>query len=102
VSDNSFSDDFFDRWEHLISSVEISDVPIRFIKQINAVFKNGTNHSFDVKNMLKKGYNFQQIEKIIEIYLEQYDNEIESVDFHLNINAIADEVEDKTNKLLDI
>jgi len=101
VSDNSFSDDFFDRWEHLISSVEISDVPIRFIKQVNAVFKNGTSHAFDVKNMLTKGLNYQEVEHLIESYLEQHDDEIESVDFHLNINAIANEVETHTNKLLD-
>ena len=101
MSDNSFSDDFFDRWEHLISSVEISDVPIRFIKQVNAVFKNGTSHAFDVKNMLSKGLNYQEVEHFIESYLEQHDDEIESVDFHLNINAIANEVETHTNKLLD-
>ena len=101
MSDNSFSDDFFDRWEHLISSVEISDVPIRFIKQVNAIMKDGTSHAFDVKNMLSKGLDYQEVEHLIEVYLDQHDDEIESVDFHLNINAIADEVETHTNKLLD-
>ena len=51
--------------------------------------------------MIKKGIDYPEIEAIIENYLELHDEDIECVDFHLNINAIADEVETKTNKLLD-
>ena len=43
--------------------------------------------------MLSKGLNYQEVEHLIELYLDQHDEQIESVDFHLNINAIADEVE---------
>lgn len=100
MSDN-FSDEFFDRWEHLISTVEISDVPIRFIKAVVASFHDGQSHSFDVKSMLKKGMEFPEIEAMIEEYLELNTDNIDSVDFHLNINAIAEEVETKTNQLLD-
>ena len=99
---DSFSDEFFDRWEHLISSVEISDVPIRFIKKIDAKFKDGQNHSFDVTTMLENGYEYPDIELVIESYLDAHDELIECVDFHLNISAIAEEVESKTNNLLDI
>jgi hypothetical protein len=101
VSDTNFSDEFFNRWEHLISSVEISDVPIRFIKSINASFSDGQSHSFDIKVMLEKGMEFQEIETLIEAYLELNADDIDCVDFHLNITAIAEEVETETNKLLD-
>jgi hypothetical protein len=101
VSDNSFSNEFFDRWEHLISSVEISDVPIRFIKEVSAIFNDGQSHRFDINTMLSKGMEFSDIETIIENYLEVFSNEIECVDFHLNVSAIAKEVENHTNKLLD-
>ena len=99
---DSFSDEFFDRWEHLISSVEISDVPIRFIKRIDAKFKDGQLHAFDVVTMLENGYEYPDIEAVIESYLDAHDELIECVDFHLNISAIAEEVETKTNELLDI
>jgi hypothetical protein len=101
VPDNNFSDEFFNRWEHLISSVEISDVPIRFIKSISASFNDGQSHSFDIKVMLERGMEFSEIEMLIETYLEMYADDIECVDFHLNISAIAEEVETETNRLLD-
>ena len=97
----NFSVEFFDKWEHLISDMEISDVPIRFIKAINANFDNGTKHSFEIEAMMKKGIDFPEIEALVEEYLEEYADEIECVDFHLNLTAIAEEVENKTNKLLD-
>jgi hypothetical protein len=97
----NFSVEFFDRWEHLISDMEISDVPIRFIKSINANLKNGAIHSFEIDAMIKKGIDYPEIETLVENYLGMHDEDIECVDFHLNINAIADEVETKTNKLLD-
>jgi hypothetical protein len=99
---DSFSDEFFDRWEHLISSVEISDVPIRFIKRIDAKFEDGQLHSFDVATMLANGYEYTEIETVIESYLDAHDELIDCVDFHLNISAIAEEVESKTNELLDL
>ena len=99
---DSFSDEFFNKWEHLISSVEISDVPIRFIKRIDAKFKDGQFHAFDITTMLENGYEYPDIELVIESYLDAHDEEIECVDFHLNISAIAEEVETKTNELLDL
>jgi hypothetical protein len=101
VSDINFSDEFFNRWEHLISSVEILDVPIRFIKSIIASFNDGQSHSFDIKIMLERGMEFQEIESLIETYLELHADDIDCVDFHLNVSAIAEEVETKTNRLLD-
>jgi hypothetical protein len=98
---SNFSVEFFDRWEHLISDMEISDVPIRFIKAINASLKNGALHSFEVETMIKKGIDYPEIEAIVESYLMAHDDDIECVDFHLNISAIANEVETKTNRLLD-
>jgi hypothetical protein len=101
VPDNSFSDEFFDRWEHLISDLEISDVPIRFIKAVSATFKDGQSHVFDINTILSKGIDFPEIEVMIEDYLEVFSDDIECVDFHLNVSAIAEEVEGKTNRLLD-
>lgn len=51
--------------------------------------------------MLERGMEFSEIEMLIETYLEMYADDIDCVDFHLNISAIAEEVEIETNRLLD-
>lgn len=96
-----FSDEFYDRWEHLLSTVEIIDVPMRFIREVEVTFNNGDRTCFDITAMINTGNKPQVIENKIEEYLQKYDPDIEKVDFHINISAVATEIERKTNKLLD-
>ena len=96
-----FSDEFYDRWEHLLSTVEIVDVPMRFIKEVEVTFKSGDTTCFDITAMISNGNKPQLIENKIEEYLQNNDPDIKQVDFHINIPAVATEIERKTNKLLD-
>ena len=101
MPDFGFSEEFYDRWKSLISTVEISEVPMRFIKEVSIKLDTGETHSFDINLMLERGYESDQLEEIIEEYLDSHDDLIVCVDFHLNLTAIAEEVEPKTQKLLD-
>ena len=101
MSNLNFSEDFYERWEHLISSVEITDVPMRFIREVVVLFKNDNVTTFDVVDMINNNYKLREIESHIEDFLDIHDDDIECVDFHINLNALADEVEPRTNKLLD-
>lgn len=96
-----FSEDFYDRWEHLISSVEITNVPMRLIKEIKIQFKNNDTTTFDIVELLSRGYDMERIEETIEVFLDLHDEDIDCVDFHINLTALAEEVEPRTNKLLD-
>ena len=98
---NTFSDEFFERWEHLISDIEISEVPIRFIREVNIQFNNEKTTKFDIIQLMNRGYAVEKIEETIEDFLDAHDDEIECVDFHINLPALAEEVENKTSKLLD-
>ena len=101
MSDLNFSEDFYERWEHLISSIEITNVPIRFIKEIVVIFKDENTTIFDVADMINNHHDMTAVENHIEDFLDAHDDDIDCVDFHINLTAIADEVEPKTNKLLD-
>jgi hypothetical protein len=101
VPDDNFSPEFYERWEHLINSVEVTDVPMRLIREINVTFNDANSVVFDVEQMLSHGHNPAEIEECIEDFLESHAETIANVDFHINITALASEVEHKTNKLLD-
>ena len=100
-NNTKFSDEFYEQWEHLISTVEISEVPMRFIKEVCVKLDTGETHSFDIGLMLNRGYDPETLEEIVQEYLDAHDDLIDVVDFHLNLPAIAEEVESKTNELLD-
>jgi hypothetical protein len=96
-----FSSEFYERWEHLLSTVDISDVPMRFIREVEVTFISGDQTLFDVTAMLVAGNKPQLIEQKVEDYLSENDERIDHVNFHINISAVATEIEKKTNKLLD-
>jgi hypothetical protein len=100
VPEDKFSDEFYERWDHLISDVEITDVPMRFIKEVNVLFNDGNTVVFDVNEMLLTDKP-SLIEECIEIFLDEQADDIMTVDFHINVSALASEVETKTNRLLD-
>lgn len=100
MPNNRFSDDFYERWEHLMSDIEISDVPMRFIREVNIVFDNDNETIFDVVELINNGYAVEDIERTIEEFLEIHDEDISRVDFHLNLIALSEEVGAKTNRLL--
>jgi hypothetical protein len=41
------------------------------------------------------------IEECIEVFLDEQADDIMTEDFHINVGALASEVETKTNRLLD-
>jgi hypothetical protein len=98
---HNFSDEFYERWEHLLSDAEITEVPMRFIKEVSVTFDNDDQKIFDIAHMLASGHDIELIEETIEEFLEEHDDDIAVVDFHINIPALAEEVDAKTNKLLD-
>ena len=101
MSNSAFSDDFYNRWEHLISTVEISEIPLRLIREVSVTFNNGDITIFDVAHMLQSGHDVEVIEDTLEDFLEEHDDEVDRVDFFMNLLALAEEVDAKTSKLLD-
>lgn len=85
----------------MISDVEITDVPLRFISEVVVFFHNGEQMEFDIKEMLQSPFPVEHIEEEIETFLSENDKYIYNVDFHINIPAVATEIETKTNNLLD-
>ena len=83
-----------------MSDIEISEVPMRFIKEVNVVFDNNDETIFDVVDLIQNGYAVEDIERTIENFLEVHDENIGRVDFHINLPALAEEVDAKTHRLL--
>jgi hypothetical protein len=100
VSDQKFSQEFYDRWEHLLSTVEISDVPIEYISEIVVVFHSDDTTVFDITAMIASSAKPKHIEAQIEDFLSDHDDEIDHVNFHINIPVVATDVNEKTKKLL--
>jgi hypothetical protein len=96
----SSADEFKSRWENIIAEAEISEVPFSFLNEIQFHFEDGTTHSFNILDLLKI-MTLEEIEQKIRFFLSEFDqDEIDSIDFHINIEAVAEVVDEKTKGLL--
>lgn len=96
-----FSDEFYDRWQHLLEDIEMSEIPMNFVRDITVNTTDGQLINFDVSALLDKGLKVEEIEAIIEGFLLDNDEDVLNIEFHINIKAVADEVTTKVSKILD-
>lgn len=61
---------------------------------------DSSEKTFEVEEYIKKGLTSKEVETLLETFVDEYDEEIDTLDFHLNIEALANEVGEKTKRLL--
>jgi hypothetical protein len=101
VSDPKFSDEFYERWEHLLEDIEMIELPLKFVREINVNLMDGTVIKFDVSKMILDKLSTREIEYSIEEYLLENDDIVNNIDFHIDVKAVAEEVSGKVSKILD-
>jgi hypothetical protein len=95
---------FLDKWNHIINDVEKTDIPTHLIdKLIIKLYNNGDEEKQQVINIAllkEQGYENSDIEDVINETLYELNDFIDSVDFFLDIDAVAQEVQPETDKIL--
>ena len=94
------SPDFLKKWEHIIEDVDKQKIPVEFIKKLVIKMKGKRQQTVNIKRFLDQGLAPEQIEEAVSRKLSEYDNEILSVEFVLNIESIAETVQPETDTLL--
>jgi hypothetical protein len=101
VSDNIFSDEFYNRWHHLLEDIDITDIPLSFVSEITVNMKNDEVVIFDITTMKSQKMLPKQIEIIVETFLQENDEDVGNIEFRINVKKVADTVTKQVSKLLD-
>ena len=95
------SDDFVEKWNHIISDVdEKTAVPLECISKVIVKFYDRRRKTFNFKTLLKQGLDFDDIENVLTKFLNEHDDEVRDLEFVLDVHAVASIVQPETNKLL--
>lgn len=94
------SPEFIEKWEHILDDVEKNKVPIQFIKKLIIKLQGKRQQTINIEKFLSQGLDPEQIEEAVSRKLNELDDQITSVEFILNVQAIADTVQPETDKLL--
>jgi len=94
------SDDFLDQWEHIISSVNKTDVPLECIKKVVIKLHKSRQKTINVHSLLNQGLELGEIEIMLTRFFQEHDQEIRDVDFVVDISSVASLIQPETDKLL--
>jgi hypothetical protein len=92
--------EYIRKWEHILEDVEKSKVPIQFLKKIVVKMTGKKQHTINVQTLLKQGLEPEEVEQVISRKLYELDPLINSFEFVLNVESIAETVQPETDKLL--
>jgi len=95
-----FSEDFLERWEHIINEVNKTDVPIECIKKIVIKLDNKRQKTINMNTLKKQGLDWEEIEVVVNRTLASFGDSIYSVDFVVDAGAVAELIQPETDKLL--
>ena len=94
------SPEFLDKWEHIIDDVEKSNIPLNFIKKVVIKLEGKKQQTINIEKLLSQGLDLHQLEEVINRRLDELDPVINTIEFVLNIQLIADTVQPETDKIL--
>ncbi len=89
-----------DQWEKLLKEVNKEQVPIGVLRYITVNLKDGTSVDVNIAEMLAEGADPEEVERLINQRLDDLDDVIDDVDFHISVDSVAKVIQPFTDKLL--
>lgn len=90
-----------DNWETMLKNeIDIREIPIEFLSEINLQFEDKTVAIFDIVALLSHS-NSRRLEDSIKEFMADHNDSIKTVDFKINLNAVARIVSERVREYLD-
>jgi len=97
----SLDDDQLRRWENIVAEVHKTDVPLECIKKVLIKLKGGRQRTINVSNLLKQGFDVEEIGMLVNRAIDELDDAVRDVDFIIDARKVAELLQPATDKLLE-
>jgi hypothetical protein len=95
-----FSDEFLERWEHIIDDVDITDVPLECIKKVVIRLHGKKQRTINLATLKKQGLDMDELEIVLTRTLTDFGDEVKDIDFVVDVSEVAKLLQPETDKLL--
>lgn len=86
-------------WEDILGEIELTYLPIEYLKNIIVTFEDGTKWDIDV-SASKKEQTVEDVENSLDDLFSEYDDTIETVDFRLDLEKVKRDLSKRVNRFL--
>jgi|TARA_R110000868_G_scaffold54702_5_gene170750 hypothetical protein len=94
------SDEFLEQWDHIISGVDKTEVPLECINKIVIRLQGGRQKTINLARLKRDGFDLEEIESVLTRNLVELGDLVRDIDFLVDVNAVARLVQPETDKLL--
>jgi hypothetical protein len=95
-----FSDEFLAMWEHIIEEVHKTEVPLECIKKVVIKLHGKRQRTINLQTLRRQGLDSEELETVLTRTLLELDDQVQDVEFLVDIGAVAELVQPETDKLL--
>jgi len=95
-----FSDEFLDKWEHLIKEAPKTEVPLECLKKIIIKMHGKRQRTINLDVLRKQGLDLDEIEVVLTRTLLELDQQVRDIEFVVDTVLVAELVQPETDKLL--
>lgn len=86
-------------WEEIFDDIEMTFFPIEYISRILIKFQDNTSWDIDIDDSRKK-QPIEQIEESLDALFNEYEEEIEAIDFKLDLERVKKDLSKRVYRFL--
>ena len=95
-----FSDEFLEKWEHIIAEVTKTEVPLECIKKVVIKLHGKKQKTINLATLKRQGLDMDELEVVLSRTLTDLGEEVRDIDFVVDVSEVAKLVQPETDKLL--
>jgi hypothetical protein len=98
-----FSDEFIQQWEHIISEVTKTEVPLECIKKVVIKLDGSQDRrqrTLNLATLRRQGLDLEELEMVLTRTLTELGDTVRDIDFVVDVTEVAKLVQPETDKLL--
>ena len=91
---------FLNRWEAILEGVDITNIPVEYIDHLVVHTIGKQEFIVSVIDLLEQGIPPEDLEIALEDKMEEFEDDIHSVDYILNIKKVSTDIQSTTDETL--
>ena len=95
-----FSDEFLNKWEHIIEEVNKTEIPLECIKKVVIRLHGKKQRTINLATLKKQGLDMDELEIVLTRTLTELGDEVKDIDFVVDVSEVAKILQPDTDKLL--